>query len=325
MLLVLLVAGSVEGMEPTYHTYLLPVVTRTTGVAGSFWSTEVCFTNLDWNEEDSPKLVEMFFIKNNTVEYSSFQLPWYETICTTDIVDAVLGRAKWTGTLLIATEQSGWWTSTYGKRNRFLVTAKVTNNTANGTYGLNVSPEIDHFGLHPVHWYDTSGEYDDYVVGWGNGVKNYGKPGVSGYRASIGFVNLATGIDGWDGSAYPIPQKIDFFVKDRKGYNRFYHEETVPPFTQRQIALPSDLDIRKGSVIFCILGEPDVLAPVGSEAVYPYLTVTDNQTGDGVYMPFKVLASSGSNSKRLADDGPQLIEYLRTRATPTAKQLQVEE
>ena len=62
---VLMSAGSIEAMEPTYYSYLLPVVTRTTGAAGSFWSTEVCFTNLDWHEEP-PILVELYFIKNKS-------------------------------------------------------------------------------------------------------------------------------------------------------------------------------------------------------------------------------------------------------------------
>ena len=322
---VLMCVSSVETMEPTYYTYLLPVVTRTTGAAGSFWSTEVCFTNLDWRDQ-SPILVELYFIKNNSITYSDFRLNDYQTLCTPDIVDAVLGVNKWTGTLLIVTNSYGSWNPTLGERDRFLVTAKVTNNTDNGTYGLNISPEIDHFGQSPIHWYSSASDNDDFVDAWVNGVKNFGTPGVSGYRSSIGFANLSMGIDGWDGSPVPIYQDISFVVLDRRGNGVFLYETTtIPPFTQRQIALPSDLDIDKGSVLFSILGEPDTLAYEAAEGVFPYLTVTDNQTGDGVYIPFKVMASSGPFTKQSGEEtfSNRLIKYLRKQPIRRApKQLE---
>jgi hypothetical protein len=287
-------AGALEAGSPTYPVYLYPVIAKNAGVAGSNWTTEVCCTNFN-NSTSLP--VYFFFVQDGEISYWQDDLPAYKTICYSDIVGEVLGLSEWQGALLITADPDvtyDWETT------RFVTRVKVYNSTAGGKYGLSVSPEIDHYGIgEPVHFHYTDGSDDDLFLAIGSGVQNYGQPGFTGERTSIGYVNL--GYDSSEGT-FSRWQEVKFNVYDRQGNFLYQKSRTVAPLKQGQFTIPESVVVRGGFVKMNLLGDPyDYWGEPGLD-FYGYMTITDNRSGDGTYTPFRYPYDGGNTYKKSASN-----------------------
>ena len=137
----------------------------------------------------------------------------------------------------------------------FLVTTRTYNTTNIGTYGQSI----------PGVW---AGLFDfdfDGISAISHGVRNYGTPGVSGYRTNVGAVNLGR----W--SVTLLVNVYDTFgdiVAEGLEFKLF-------PMGHEQQALP--VSVVDGTVEFFLDD------PTQDSVVFPYISVVDNRSGDGVY------------------------------------------
>jgi hypothetical protein len=304
---VALFAGVLEAAAPTYPVYLYPVIAKNVGLAGSNWATEVCATNFNGS---ATLPVYFFFVQDGEILYWHEELPPSKTMCYSDIVDELLGLDHWQGALLISADPD----VTYGwKTLRFATRVKVFNATQTGSFGLNVAPEIDHFGIgEPVHFHFSDGSDDDLFIGVASGVQNYGQAGISGERTAIGYLNM--GYD-FDAGTFTKWQDVVFEVYDRQGNYLYQKSRTVPPLKQAQFTLPEEVVARGGYAKMFLLGDPNDYWGEPGIDFYSYVTITDNQSGDGTYTSFRLPYDGGSTYKRASEspdrDPREMIRKLR--------------
>jgi hypothetical protein len=140
----------------------------------------------------------------------------------------------------------------------FPIAVKVYNQTNHGTYGLSVNP----VPAIPI----TGDEHQDFLA---SGIRHYGTPGVDGFRTSIGVFNP-------DHEA----QTVTMMVADYNGEIVWNRTEIVAAKSQIQFLLPGSIDIVAGSAIISNKGTESS----GIREIFPYVTVTENETGDGRYI-----------------------------------------
>ena len=241
--------------EATIFTdnYIAPVVARGNGAAGTVWKTEICVTN-PW---DYPLVITDGFVQGGEI---LGELTWTLnagiTLCSADAVGDWLGRASWAGAYAAAAFPS----NNPGRDTRFVVGVKIYNTDPRGTFGqaLPIGSYV------PEAW--SIGQPMSY--GLVTGIQNYGTAGVSGFRTNVGLFNPAF-----------FSQQIEFYVFDQNGYQKWHTTRTVPALSQIQISIPSNIVVRDG------IG---VGVNHGTQFVWPYCSIVDNKSGDGVYRPFSI-------------------------------------
>ena len=82
--MVMLIAVTGVAMEPTNFGYVIPVVVRSPGEAGSFWTTELCFTSTQiWQGATEVEVIVALFQASGEGEgVTRVILSPYETYCT---------------------------------------------------------------------------------------------------------------------------------------------------------------------------------------------------------------------------------------------------
>ena len=256
-LIVIVLSGAVAHAGVLSNAYVFPVVVRSTGAAGSFWTTELCVNN---PRPESLNAVLSLFQDGGVAGLAEVELKGWEVRCSSDFLLGWFGLEKWTGALFVyATEDDNPSLDTI----YFSASVRVFNDQPDGTFGLNVEPEID------------AGRYGGSAIGdlmpfaCASGLRNYGSAGVSGFRTSVGFFN--TQDEG---------QNLEVMVYDSDGDVKWSEELFVPRFTQIQMKVPKNASFSGGGIDVYHDGDLWVLS---------YITVTDNRTGDGLYRPLQVL------------------------------------
>jgi hypothetical protein len=141
---------------------------------------------------------------------------------------------------------------------RYPLSTRVYNITDDGTYGLSVTATP----LIQVDWT----MYDEFAA---SGLHHFGTPGVSGFRSSVGVFNHTKAV-----------QRVQMTVYDAEGLEVWEREEELDMGQQVQYLLPQSLEAVGCSAVFINWGHETL----GTGMIYPYITVTDNATGDGRFI-----------------------------------------
>ena len=158
------------------------------------------------------------------------------------------------------------------------IKVKVYNVTADGTYGLSVPA------------FPLGHAYDDIMDRrrryFASGIQHWGTAGIDGSRTSVGVAALP----GFPGSM------IQLSVLDNTWIAVWTKEISPVGSSQVQFSLPKNLVVLDGSL------RVRLSDPIPRHCVFPYFTITDNETGDGYLVPAGVLstpkdAGSAGNSR----------------------------
>lgn len=229
--------------------YFVPVVARNAGVAGSSWRTELCVSN----PHGSLLTLKVFLHQNGDVDSYTLGVPSTRVVCNDDFILDWFGLTEFQGGMSV-------WAQLPSNPDIewpiYPLTVKVYNQTDHGTYGLSVAPA-------PLLAIDGDIKQDFLATG----LRHYGTPGVDGFRTSIGVFNA----EDW-------PQEINMFVADQHGEIVWERTETVASKSQVQFLLPQSISFNAGTAVISRAEE------VVEWGIFPYVTVTDNQTGDGRFI-----------------------------------------
>lgn len=230
--------------------YFVPVVARNAGVAGSSWRTELCISN----PHSSVLTLRVHLHQNGDVGSYTLGVPPARVVCNDDFILDWFGLTEFQGGLSV------W---AYSPSNPdiewpvYPLAVKVYNQTEQGTYGLSVAPV-------PLLAVDGDVKQDFLATG----IHHYGTPGIDGFRTSVGVFNAEEGA-----------QDVRIFVADQHGDIVWERIETVASKSQVQFLLPQSISLTAGTAVFSRLGGGTV-----EWGIWPYVTVTDNETGDGRFI-----------------------------------------
>ena len=255
LLLILGVVIDCHGQEIA-SKYVVPVVVRARGEAGTVWRTELCITHPQWY----PLMVRIEAWQDGAMVGNAWTIPPNQTWCVDDFYQEVFVAQKaHAGVILVATPED----NPVLEHLQFTPSIRVYNLTDEGQYGVEV-PAI------PV----TFGREDPYgfAYAWAqaSGVLQWGEPLEDGFRAAWGVFNVDR-----------HPRDLHVYVREWNGNVQWEDEVEVPGLSQRQYPFPDWVSLRDGGSITL---EDDAF-PADKPPLYGYVTVTDNVTGDGVYRP----------------------------------------
>ena len=221
------------------RTYFVPVVARNAGAAGSTWRTELCISN----PHDATLTVELHLEQEGTVAEFDLEIQAHRTRCSSDFLLQWFGLTEFQGGLSVWAPSG----SNAGlEPPNYALSVRVYNLMPDGTYGLSVTPVPAISVLGDVH--------QEYLA---SGVRDYGTPGVSGFRSSVGVYNQAG-----------LPQQVQIVVLDPAGGPVWERWEWIPGESQRQFLLPASLQLAYGSVAFINHG----MESGSGSTIFPYVT-----------------------------------------------------
>ncbi|HXI12900.1 MAG TPA: hypothetical protein VNM92_09650 [Thermoanaerobaculia bacterium] len=259
-----LFVSTVSVVAQVNDTYVIPVVANTAGANNSIWTTEL---NV-FNPQSHELKVSIVFLPQGggAGDRFDFKVPANSNAWTMNVIDDLFDRSG-LGSLLIATfpELNPSVPNDVLSR-AFLVNSKTFNTASNGTFGQQAQGVWT--GLED---YDSDG-----ISAVAHGVRNFGAPGISGFRSSIGASNIGRNSVTMRVSVYDADGKT---VADRIPF-------VIPPQGHIQDRLPVQVD--RGSVEFTVDD------PTRDAVVFPYVTVADNRTNGPVYLNPVLLASPKS-------------------------------
>jgi hypothetical protein len=261
-LLLLATALSISVAAQVNDTHILPAVGLTSGAAGTQWTSSVYV----FNPQPHTLNISVTFLR--TLGGIGDEILLVVPPNMTAVADNVL--AEWfqtsgTGSLLFATfreDNPGIEDSILARS--FLVRSRTFNTGTQGTFGQGI----------PSTWVAL---LDDGISSIAQGIHNQGVVGSSGFRTNIGAVNLGRETV-W----------LLVVVYDENGNvvgNTFNQplEFTLHPFSHYQDRLPiSGRDL----TLEFFLDDPS-----GESAVFPYVSIVDNRSGDPTYVEPVLLAS----------------------------------
>ena len=227
---------------------VFPVASRTAGKAETQWRAGICLHN----PRSSPTYAEVVIMQNADQYGIRFPLEGGETLCGNDFILGWLGLADFAGGVVVRSPA-------------IVASLWEYNDTGDGTMSVEIAgfPVLeDQRAYEATHLHPGAA-----------GVQNYGRPGESGFRASVGAFNPHREL-----------QEIEFRVSDELGREIWNRGLDIPGRSQRQIGLPPEIEVWDGSAAASNIS-PD------PGRVYGYLTVTDNQTGSGVFKPMLIPAA----------------------------------
>lgn len=249
---------SLPALAQVNDTYVIPAVASGIGDRGTVWSSEM---NL-FNPQRYQLTVAVIFLPTLNDGQSVERLidvPPNENFWFNSVLPDVFQR-NGSGALLLATfpEDNPGVPDNFLDR-AFLVNTKTFNNASSGTFGQLVPPTWT--GL-------LDYEYDG-ISSIAHGVRN---SNAAGFRTNIGAANLSDRsvvlrVTVYDDLGRTLAAQIPF---------------SIPPYGHVQDRLPVTVD--RGTVEF-FLEDPSTEA-----VVFPYASVIDNRSGDGVFIDPPLLA-----------------------------------
>jgi hypothetical protein len=294
-LFVLVLGISVSSVSAQINdTYVIPVIANNAGGAGTVWTTELTL----FNPQPHDLVVSLVFMPEGSLVGKEVLVDVFsnETLIIANVVAQGFGMVGVKGALVAATfpEDNPGIPDRMISR-AFLVNSNTFNNAPSGTYGQSV----------PGVWQGLF-DYDfDEITAVAPGVKNIGVAGSSGHRTNVGAANL-----GRDAvTLYTI-------VYDAAGNRRGEFPLIIPPLGYIQDALP--VALQGGSLEFWV-HDP---GPYNDAIVFPYATVVDNRSGDGVYVNPTLLASAATLFQKgeavAADPGKRIDTSVARRVRDAA-------
>ena len=258
------------GQEMT-DEYVFAVVARNPGEAGTVWRTGACF----FNPQFHTIAINLHLVQDGFWVGTQHSIDSHHTLCSNDFLHEWFGLNRYQGSLVArAVPESDRLFV------QFTPAVWVYNEGGETSFGVNVQP----FAL----W---EGQEDDlgavYPYGGASGLIHWGTPGVDGFRTSVGAFNF-----------HAMRRHLRFEVREAEGEIVWLEELTLEPYSQRQIALPSGLELEGGSIEVWDEDWQDW----GDPGIFGYATVTNNQTGDGIFRPMSrphldVIAPEGADNE----------------------------
>ena len=225
-------------------SYTFPVISKTAGVAGTQWLTELCISN----PSDQQLNIKFVAVKNgewwNVMGY--YFLP-QESHCWQDAVASVFSDTGSMGLLLSAPSDM----NPGVEDRRFAASVKIYNNASSGTYGQEIPP------VSPRNpWALLSGS-----TALIPGIQNHGVAGQSGFRTNIGLFNSGGETD-----------TVEVYLHSDNGNLLWSRQVSLDGYSLTQFAVPSSISVHDGIVTVVVDGPSPVIA---------YASIVDNRTGDG--------------------------------------------
>lgn len=238
-----------------HDIYVLPAIISQAGAGGTQWSSEIHM----FNPQPHRLWITLVYIPSGGgpgLTLEPFPLESQMTAYAEDVLRDVF-EIEGRGSLLIAAfAEDNTHVQDDPLVRSFIANGKNANTTSFGTYGVSM-PGVSS-GLQDY--------FTDGISAVSAGVHNYGVIGASGYRAAVGAVNLGRYSTTLIVSVYDAEGDV---LVDQKSF-------FLPPQGHIQDALPSLVE--HGSVEFYVDD------PTDSAVVFPYVTVVDNRTGDGIHI-----------------------------------------
>ncbi len=244
-------------------TFVVPVVGLTAGAGSTTWTSSVYV----FNPQPYTLNVSVTFLPRfgEIGEELLLEIPANATGVTSNVLGEWF-ETSGAGSLLFATfpeDNPGVEDSVVARS--FLVRSRAFNTGGSGgTYGQGIP-----------------GTYvallDDGISSIVEGVRNSGTPGISGFRTNVGAVNLG------DETAWLLVVAYDEFgnvVDDSLNHPK---EFPVHPYAFDQSPLPF---AGTNLTLEFFLDDPS-----GEAAVFPYVSIVDNRSGDATYVEPRLLAT----------------------------------
>lgn len=237
--------------------YVVPVVARNPGAAGTAWRTSLCITNPQWY----PLNVHVELWQSGAMVGQVVNVRNGGTLCGDDFILDWFGFKRHQDALILRSTLED---NPNLEFVQFVPSVRVYNDAPEGTFGVGVYP-VPIFG--PL---DPRGR----VYAWeqASGVLHWGEPEEDGFRAAWGVFNASSS-----------SRTINVYVREHNG--NLAHEERVevPGRTQIQHPMPKSVELDRGGSITIQYGD----LPQDDPPAYGYVTVVDNRTGDGYYQPMR--------------------------------------
>jgi hypothetical protein len=249
-------------------TYVIPVVSHTTGANGTTWMSDVVITNFaaaDLNvqaivvEAGETSFDNVFPLLTNAAPAGVLRVPANSTVLFRDILNGHRGQTNSSGALILGGDQP------------FAVTSRSYSMLANGalTSGQTVTPARDFFE-------NSTGRSDNSQVAILPGITSN-----AAMRTNIGFL-------AGTGSAAGSSMAVQVTIKDASGRTLGTKLVTIPSgaFVQTQFAVSSIT-----TTPFDI-GSAELRIVQGLGTVVPYASMVDNATGNATYVMGQFPASA---------------------------------
>ncbi|MFN2240243.1 MAG: hypothetical protein ABR524_12715 [Thermoanaerobaculia bacterium] len=242
--------------------YIVPAAADTPGGAGTYWMTDFHVMN---PQAYSLRGTLVFLPTGGPVGSAfKFDIGANETIGVDNIV-AEFDTTATTGSILVAVlpeDNPGLDPEDYFGLSLVLQT-RTFNTGPSGTLGQGIPGAIT--GLLDIEL--------DGISALATGIRNFGTPGVSGFRTNIGALNLGQS---------SVTLQVTTFNADGDEVNS--SPFILPPEGHWQGQLPVTID--HGTVEFWVV-DP---APNVDDFVFPYVSIVDNRTGDATYIEPQLFA-----------------------------------
>lgn len=273
LLLGLLVVPAVHAQSVYSDTYVIPVVSHTTGANGMTWMSDVVITNFS-STDLNVQAVVVESGENNADNISpllttaapagTLRVPANSTVIFRDILSGYRGQSNSSGALILGGDQP------------FAVTSRSYAMLPNGaaTSGQTVTPARDFFE-------NSTGRSDNSQVAILTGIMNN-----AAMRTNIGFL-------AGTGTAAGSSMAVQVTIKDGSGKTLGTKLIAVPSgaFVQTQFAVSSITNTPFD------VGSAELRIVQGFGTVVPYASIVDNATGNATYVMGQFPASTPFSGK----------------------------
>jgi len=252
-----------------YDTFIVPVVGNTGGGGGTVWGTELAL----FNPQPHTLFISATFLPTGLGQGSEvlIEVPPNQTFAVDNLVFDVYRRSG-TGSMLFATfvEDNPHVVDPTIVNLSFVVQTRTYNDARDGTYGQGIPGII-------AGMLDFDVEQLSAVA---TGINNYGLVSLNGFRTNIGALNLGR---------YEVTMLVSVYDELGRTVARDL-EFHVPPLGHFQDRLPPE--VAHGTIEFFVF-DPGANDPNDFAVVFPYVSIVDNQSGDGTFINPILLASPG--------------------------------
>lgn len=283
--IIIAVTVCIPAVAQVNDTYVVPVVGLTAGEGGTTWNSSVyVFNPQPYTLNISITLLPRFGEVGDEI---LLELPANMTAVT----DNILGEwfeTSGSGSLLFATfEEDNPDVENSVIARSFLVRSRTFNTGGSGgTFGQGIPGTFVAL-------------LDDGISSIAEGVRNIGTPGLNGFRTNIGAVNLGREtadllVVVYDEDGNVVGDTFDNPLKFP--VHPFAFDQSRLPVSGENLTLEFFLD-----------------DPSGEAAVFPYVSIVDNRSGDAVYVEPRLLATGDILYKGGMSMKGAVVESAKTR------------
>jgi hypothetical protein len=279
--------GVLPGTLPSQYVQTVPIVAHTSGVNGTFWTSEVWF----YNPSSEPMMVQLRRVAEPDDPEKTIDLPAHGSLAVADALAWAGGGPGRDGVIhdaFVITSPYRWGEQLVVASRSSTPSSDLIERAAGGTLGHAV-PAVPGRTGYTNHLPDQ--DPDHIGIGGSTGVPSeivldVRRPGQ--YRHNLGVVNDSN-------------QAIT--VTLRWGFSLFHVQEVAPGSVQSFSVPPHRAQITNIEQLFPAeirANWPPKIAVSASQPAILWMSMMDNRTGDGTFVPFTNLNLQGDTDKRAA-------------------------